>query len=229
MMKRIETLLCNRRKHICYLPNWLNDSLREEIDALPNKHKKRTASPVRLLYAGNIGKKQDLLKFCRFMHRQDFDFEFCIYGAGGEANHVDEWVSSVRDPRFSYGPFLDEAGFAEALNYTDFFVITEKKGIGASFIPSKLIPAIYSGTPILAVCDCDSPLGQEMSAFKLGCQFPWDNLDGLIPNFVKYIKNPRKFLEARQNCVSRSMFFKRDRVIDSFLESLNSNFSIPFP
>jgi len=34
--------------------------------------------------------------------------------------------------------------------------------VGANFLPSKLLPALATGTPVLAVCEPASPLGQEV-------------------------------------------------------------------
>ena len=87
---------------------------------------------------------------------------------GGRADDVRQWIEQSGDDRFTFGPFLDEAGFIRAIHASDLFVVTEKTGSGGSFIPSKLIPAISTGTPILAVCDREGPLGEEMHRARLG-------------------------------------------------------------
>jgi len=220
MVKRLKGFANIFNKKIVYLPNWLNLSLEREIDALPGKRNNRFSAPLKLLYAGNIGKKQDLLKFCKIMKIQRFDFEFIIHANGAEADKVRQWVISENDNRFQFGPFLNEANFAKALNEADFFVITEKNDVGASFIPSKLIPAISSGTPILAVCDSESPLGQEMKHSNLGISIAWEDLDRINEFLCSLYKKSKKVTDFQTNCINRSYFFKRDRVIGEFEEKI---------
>ena len=152
MINRLEKIRSHGQP-VLNLPNFLNDSLAGQISKLGNKIGRPPSRPVRLLYAGNIGAKQELQAFCSAMGHSDATFEFRIHGDGSNAASIRQWVENRGDRRFEFGPFLDEAGFAAALHHTDFFVITEKSGSQHSFIPSKLVPGLASGTPILAVSD----------------------------------------------------------------------------
>ncbi len=202
--------------HLC--PNWLNGSLADNIDRLPSKLGRPPRQPLRLLYAGNIGKKQGLLEFCQFLAETKSDFRFQIHGDGGESETVRSWLRQKPDARFAFSGFLDEAGFAQALHETDVFVITEKSGSGASFIPSKLIPAIASATPILAVCDRTGPLGREMTEAQLGVIAEWNGLADTV--FAKLSKSPETFAEFQRNCLDHSKQYRRNlgmARIESFL------------
>ena len=126
--------------------------------------------------------------------------------------------------RFSlpFGPVLDESEFAAALHQADFFVITEKPGCGASFFPSKTVPGLASGTPILSVSDPDSPLGREMRNQDVGPWFPWNrcseigdllgSLDGLEPEFVAW----------QRNAITRARSFSRGKSLDLIETTLQS-------
>ncbi len=161
MAERLESLR-DRKQPIHLIPDWLHSSLIEEIRRLPSRIGRPPSRPVRLLYSGNIGKKQGLLDFCKKLHESSLAFEFRIQAAGGTAAEVENWIASSGDARFRFGPLVSEPEFVRALENTDFYVITEKHGSGASFFPSKSIPAMASGTPILAISSPDSPLGREM-------------------------------------------------------------------
>ena len=218
MINRLNTI----RQHeqpVLYLPNWLHLSLQTEIQSLPSKKGRAPENPVKLLYAGNIGEKQDLLYFCQTLQKTGAPFEFRIHGDGSKADAVHTWVMDIADARFHFGPFLDEIGFAKVLHETDFFVITEKHNSGGSFIPSKLIPGISSGTPILAVCDAQSPLGQEMQITQIGPRYAWTKLDE-IPQ-ITHISNAR-YLEWQTNALQRARFYDRKRVIDGFEAALSA-------
>ncbi len=213
MVRRLEGV----RKHnqpIVYLPNWLNGSMADEIAKLPAKAGRTPGRPVKLLYAGNIGTKQDLLKFCQHLSRSDAPFTFRIHGDGGGAPAIQEWIQQAGDARFSFAGFMEEPQFAKALHDTDFFVITEKRGSGGSFIPCKTISGLGSGSPILAVCDSDSPLGEEMRMTEPGPWFEWDQLDS-VPEMLKRIAGePAQFEHWQRNALKRAEFYERGQVID---------------
>lgn len=215
MIQRLE-FIRRREQPILYLPNWLNASMADRLRERGDKSGRGPHRPVRLLYAGNIGTKQDLLRFCETLHASEAQFAFRIHGDGGHAETIRTWLRQTGDPRLTFGPFLEETGFAAALHETDFFVITEKTGSGGSFIPCKMIPGISSGSPILAVCDGDSPLGREMRNEQPGPWFSWEQLAS-IPAFLD--EAPEKtdpFRRWQENALRRAAFHERDNVIARF-------------
>src|SRR5262249_54531012 len=88
----------NQPLHLC--PNWLNESMANCIRLQPSKQGRPAAKPLRLLYAGNIGKKQGLLPLCEKLAAHYGSFELRIHGDGGEAHTVRQWVKSSGDARF---------------------------------------------------------------------------------------------------------------------------------
>ncbi|HPO13832.1 MAG TPA: glycosyltransferase [Candidatus Hydrogenedentes bacterium] len=221
MIQRLQAI---RRKNqpILYLPNWLNASMAAAIQQQEDKSGQLPHDPVRLLYAGNIGSKQDLPRFCETLHASAASFHFRIHGDGGYAGTVRDWVEQTKDDRFSFGPFLDEPAFAEALHDTDFFVITEKSGSGGSFIPCKMIPGMASGSVILAVSDAESPLGREMTAERPGPWFSWDDLASVPSMLTAIHENPAQFADWQANARRRAEFHERNRVISRFETAIRS-------
>lgn len=215
MIDRLRPLR-RRDQPLHFLPNWLDQSMADALAAQPDKRRRAPGDPVKLLYAGNIGTKQDLLLFCQFLQRSDAPFHFRIHGDGGRAPEVRDWVAATGDSRFSFGPFMSETGFAEALHEADFFVITEKTGSGGSFIPCKAISGLASGSPILAVCDEDSPLGQEMREARPGPHFTWEQLDAVPGMLRRAAHDPAEFFAWQDNALARAGIYARDKVIDRF-------------
>ncbi len=160
MIERLEALRW-RNQSVHLIPDWLHTSLADGLRGLPSNVGRPPRRPIRLLYSGNIGGKQGLLDFCEVLHASSASFDFRIHGDGGSAAQVADWVASSGDRRFSFSPLVSEPMFIQALHDADFFVITEKPGSGASFFPSKTIPAMAAGTPILAVSSPESPLGRR--------------------------------------------------------------------
>ena len=217
MVKRLEQLR-NRRQPVMFLPNWLHESIAQQIETYPSKIGRIPARPVRLLYAGNIGSKQGLLQFCKNLAMTTAPFQFKIHGDGGAASEVREWLTSSGDSRFSFCPVLDEAAFVGALHETDFFVITEKPESGASFFPSKTVPALASGTPILAVSDPNSPLGREMRTHGVGPWFPWNRCSEVGNLLGSIDAHEQDFVIWQRNAIRRSESFVRERCLD-FVEN----------
>jgi colanic acid biosynthesis glycosyl transferase WcaI len=214
--KMIDRLTAVRRRNqpIHFVPNFLNGSMADAVAAHPSKIGRAPQSPLKLLYAGNIGKKQNLVECCQRLADTDLSFQFTIHGNGGEAHRVRDWIADRGDARFSFGEFLDEAGFVQALYATDLFVITETPGVGASFIPSKLIPCIATGTPVLCLCDPDGPLGREVGEHRLGMVMPWSEFSELPARLTQLSRDSAEFIRLQQCAFDRSQAYSRDPVVE---------------
>ncbi len=207
-----------RSQPLLYVPNWLHGSLAEAIAKQPDKAGREPGAPPKLFYSGNIGTKQALLEFCRVLGAGDVDFRFRVQGDGSEGPRVREWIEQKGGSRFSFHPLSDEAELARAIYETDYFVITQREGVGGSFIPSKLIPALASATPVLAVCDADSPLGREMEATGPGPRFDWSEADR-VPHFLEDV-SAADFLAWQRKAAERAPFYDRERVIGLYEDAL---------
>lgn len=215
MAERVERI-CRPADPVLHLPNWLNESLAVHIeDAVSPRPSGPTVTP-RLLYAGNVGKKQDLLEFCTQLQATTAEFSFDLHCSGTGAKDIQRWCDSVSDPRFRIGSFMTEKEFVDALLKTDLFVITETRGTGGSYMPSKLIPAISVGTPVMAVSDDDSALGMEMIQHGLGPLFSWDEIDRVSIVLRQLATGQAPIAEWRDSCLKRSAFYDRQRIIDCF-------------
>jgi colanic acid biosynthesis glycosyl transferase WcaI len=201
-------------------PNWLTRSLYTHVRQLPRKVGRQPRKTVKLLYCGTIGKKQGLRKFCQAISSYDFDFHFRIHGEGGAAAEVRNWVKRSGDTRFEFSGLLPEADFVRAIHDADWFVISEKQGAGFSFLPSKLIPCISVGTPVLAISDSTSPLGREVSNNGIGISLEWSQLDELPGQVIELGQAPERFTRLQESCLSHAKVYCREEAIDRMEKSL---------
>jgi colanic acid biosynthesis glycosyl transferase WcaI len=206
--------------HLC--PNWLTRSLAKRVAELPCKVGRHPHRPLKLLYSGTIGKKQSLVQFCKSLGATDLDFQFRIRGDGSEAASVRNWVRESGDVRFDIGGLLPESEFVQALHDADWFVITEMHRAGASFLPSKLIPCVSAGTPVLAVSDRDGPLGCEIASSEIGIGFEWSDLERLQSELMQFSRETERFTVLQQNCLRHAQDYDRDTAIDRFEQLLLS-------
>jgi len=195
--------------HLC--PNWLVGPIATRIRDKADDKEKPNGHPLRLLYCGNIGGKQGLLDFCQWIRSTDIPFHFEIRGQGAEFPDLARWDERSGDSRFTVGELLSVDRFVDAIRTADFFVITEKAAAGFAFIPSKLIPSISLGTPILAVCGEQSALGAEVMSHRLGLRYSWNELDKLELILSDIKTNSSGIPEMRDNCQKRSVNYARDQ------------------
>jgi len=220
MVRRLETLR-RRGQPIEYVPNWVGETLAREIVRCRNGDaERRPHAPLLLLYAGNIGRKQNLIALCEALHASTLAFVFRICGSGAGAREISTWVNERHDARFSFEPILPEAGFAQALASCDYYVITESPGVGGSFIPSKLIPALMAGTPILGVCDPDSPLGEELRAAEPGLHLTWDIVTQ-VADRLRAVSSAT-YTNWAANAERRAKLYNRERLITRLAELITA-------
>ncbi len=180
MADRLREILPSGR--IEYVPNWLNDSMAVEVSraqAGSSQRQFRRDTTLRLLYAGNIGAKQDLLAVVDHIRSTGTDLRLRIHAAGRGAAEISARLAEHPDARIEVRPFLSEAGFIDALIDADLMVISERPSSGHSYMPSKLIPALATGTPVLTVSDPESSLGREVLEHALGPHLTWEDLKDL--------------------------------------------------
>jgi hypothetical protein len=214
MVRQLESTAGSSHRPVHYCPNWLTESLAQQLRPLSSKVGRPLQQPLELLYCGTIGRKQGLLNLCQKLATFSLDFRFTIHGAGGEAGAVKAWLNDHRDARFRLGGLLPEAEFVRAIHNADWFVISETPGAGFSFLPSKLIPSVSIGTPVLAVADSSGPLGREMAEHGLGIAVEWSQLDQLPSRLIDVQRDPQRLWDLQENCLRRAASFDRDRAID---------------
>ena len=201
------------KQPICLIPDWIHPELEQALH-MPAQ-RPDTNGQLQLLYSGNVGAKQGLPDFCKALARCQTDFHFRINGAGGGLDALRPVVAE--DRRFVLGPLTPVDKFAQALRQTDLYVVTERP-TGAPFFPSKTIPSMTVGTPILAVSNAHSPLGTEMRTYGLGPWLDWSQI-GELDNLLGDITAER-LASWRTAAVQRSEYYERTRCIDQFEAAL---------
>lgn len=148
-------------RRVLMIPNWIHGSLEEESRRQQALGIRREAAE--LVYAGNLGVKQglpDFLEQFRSAEVAEQGWRLAIHGGGAERERLAGEVK--RTPGCSLGPVLSEPDYVRTLLGATACLVTQRPGLGANFLPSKLLPALATGTPVLGVCDRNSPLGQEV-------------------------------------------------------------------
>ena len=195
-----------------YVPNWIHGSLQREIDRQgPNGEGRKSG---RLFYAGNLGAKQGLphfLKQFRAAGAAGSGWRLDIHGGGAERDRVAAEVA--RTPGCQLGPVLEEPVYVAALCRASACVLTQRPGVGADFLPSKLLPALATGTPVLAVCERGSPLGQEVTEGGFGEVVEPGNAAKLAQTLDLWHQHPQILVGMATKAWERAHYFHRDRIL----------------
>lgn len=206
-----------------YLPNWIHSSL--ATAALSRAR----ATPARrsrmLLYSGNLGFKQGLPAFVSSFCRLKHDWTLLIHGSGAAAADLRTMLKEEQDPRVVLGPVLAESDYLDLLFSVTACVITQKSGVGANFLPSKLLPCLATATPVLAVADAASPLAQEVDAGSLGVVATPDS-DAALAQALAELENtpPQHYTYALHK---RAELYSVDRTLGTLESWISAHSAVP--
>lgn len=203
-------------KRTLFIPNWIHRSLVESIE-----ERKRLA-PARqqnlLFYSGNVGRKQGLPNFLDCFKGTDGGWQLHINGDGADFDKLKE-VAGDR-PDVVLRPLQGEASYIDALLTCSACLVTQMPGVGANFLPSKILPALASGTPILAICEQGSPLAREVNEAGCGEIVEWSNVGALKTILEKWGRDPGLLRDYGRNSLRRSERYERKLVLDRLLEEI---------
>lgn len=181
MQQKLRGLL-GRTRPTLVVPNWIHGSLAATAARLRAEHRERAAD--RLFYSGNLGVKQGLPDFIEDFRHAAGDWQLCINGGGAEAERLQKVCEG--ESRIAIGGLLEEVEYLRRMLEATACVITQRPGVGANFLPSKVLPALATGTPVLAVCDAHSPLGREVVEGGFGAVVRPGDREGLARVLVSW-------------------------------------------
>jgi colanic acid biosynthesis glycosyl transferase WcaI len=220
MLEKLRSVVGEDRR-TCYVPNWIHRSLRTEIERQAQRPSPRR--PLSLFYSGNLGVKQGLPSFLaqyRAAGAGAGNWSLTIHGGGAERERLLGEVA--RTPGCALGPVLDEESYVANLRSCTACLVTQSPGVGSNFLPSKLLPALATGTPVLAVCEPGSPLGQEVSLGGYGKVVSPGNSAMLASLLSRWASEPTLLESMRARALQRAPEFDRERVLSVYEQELLS-------
>lgn len=130
-----------------------------------------------VLYAGNFGAAQGadvVLKAAEALQDQE-DVQFVIFGGGSGYAKAEETVKEKGLNNVIINKLLPQERVPEVYSLGDVAIITCKKGVGNSGMPSKTWSIMACNTPIIAAFDTDSELAEILNTSDTGiCVEPED-------------------------------------------------------
>ncbi len=164
-----------------------------------------------VVYAGNFGKAQgaDVILQTAELLKEEKDIQFVIFGSGSEFELAKEKAKSMSNVIIH--PLLPANKTAEVYSLGDVSLITCKKGVGTSGMPSKTWNIMACNTPIIASFDTDSELAKILEYANAGICVPPEDAKVLASAIINAKTNKAKSsgreyvikYVSRANCVEK--------------------------
>ncbi len=215
MLQKLHRIAGNDRRTVL-VPNWVHRSLQSEIDQQATSQPRRQAKT--LFYSGNVGVKQGLPDFITAFTAANTGWQLRINGGGAQRAALEQSVKGRQDVTF--GGVLSEADYVQALLTSAAGLVTQAPGVGANFLPSKLLPAMAAGTPVLAVCDERSPLGREVLEGGFGEVVPPGDTNRLAAVLRRWADDDQLLSELGTKARQWSAGFERNAVLGLYWEEI---------
>ena len=204
-----------------YFPNWVpdgdappngpsTDRRPSEERSLPLPDFRRThgiASDAFLaIYSGNVGNKQGLgvlLDAALLLARQNPaavpPIEIVIAGDGAARAGLAARHATLGLRRVRLLPLLSEADYRAMLQTANVALITQEKGTGQFFFPSKLLTVLGAGLTVLAVADEESELARALRQADCGFVVPPGEPAALAQSLLEIAATPLDTLAAQRS------------------------------
>lgn len=181
-------------KKITIIENWADINqislIDKEVCPIVKKHKLKDQFIVQ--YSGNHGRTHDLISLVKaaeiLKDKEDISFLFIGSGSGKKA-----LVKYAKDKDINNIIFEDYVEYSQlnyALNTSDLFIISFKKGMSGISVPSRLYNLMAAEKPILAAVDEDSEVARVIDEEEIGKCVDPSSPSALAEQIVYFKNNP---------------------------------------
>ena len=169
------------------------------------------------VHSGNVGIKhglQILVEAAR--HVKNERIKILICGEGTARDAIAALAARHRLKNVVLLPLQSGPDYPDMLTDMDIALITQQKGSGLAFFPSKLLNSLAYAKPVLAVAESDSELSRALEEGGFGVQVPHDEPEALARELDRLSgakQTMALFGEAGRKFVQQ---FDRERVFPEF-------------
>jgi colanic acid biosynthesis glycosyl transferase WcaI len=167
MKRELEEIGC--RRPVTVLPIWSQAA--EEVPISP-------AAPVRVMYSGNFGKKQNLDQLLPLLsHLSDTmpEVEIVMRGGGSERPRIEAEAARRGIAKARFLELAPAEEFMASLQSANVHLVPQALNVANYALPSKLFSIMSAGRPYVCIAEPDSPLDVLARESGAGiCVYPDD-------------------------------------------------------
>jgi colanic acid biosynthesis glycosyl transferase WcaI len=206
-----------------YFPNGVH--LRDTLPPRGAFRKRLEIAPGDFLavYSGNLGVKQGLevlIDAARLFRNPRIRLIIC--GDGARRDFLARQIVAHQLSNVVLLPLLERKEYEEMLADADLCLITQQKGSGASFLPSKLLSCLAHSKPVLTVADETSELALALRNGGFGRNVEPGNPAELARVIEKLAANTAKLLRFAEAGFRFVQQFEFEQVLNRFNQQLIS-------
>jgi colanic acid biosynthesis glycosyl transferase WcaI len=210
---------------LIYFPNAVEV---EKISGLPSGNSFRnihgySRDDFIAVYSGNLGMKQGLetlVEAARLLSNERLKIVIC--GEGAERERLQRLIGRYQLDNIRMLPLQSEENYRAMLLETDLSLITQQKGSGQAFFPSKLLKILAHGKPVLTVADSDSELSRAIAEGRFGVSVTPgspEQLASALGELSADVVKLKAFGEAGKRYVEQ---FRSETVLSNFAAQLQA-------
>ncbi len=208
---------------LIYFPNGVSlPDARPEPGCFRARHGLRAEDFV-AVYSGNLGVKQGLEVLIEAAARvTNPRLQIVICGDGAMRPQLEDRVRELKLGNVRLLPLQSEPHYLEMLADADLTLVTQQRGSGAFFFPSKLLRSLALARPVLTVADEQSELARALAEGGFGVNVPPGRAEDLARALAELAAAPerlRAFREAGRRYVAQ---FEQGRVLRDFAAHLTA-------
>lgn len=174
-------------------------------------------------YAGNIGVKQGLSVLIdlseRFEERDDL--AFLIIGQGGDLSNLKSIAKRKNLKNLAFIDFLSQEDYFNFLTDADIIFLSQKKGSGDVYFPSKLLGIMAKKKTMFVSADENSEIYKVVHDHKLGICSPFGDIDRMQAQLNEYLLNRKLFDALQSNAFNFVQQFDREITMKRLFNRLN--------
>lgn len=173
---------------ICVVSNWIDTDVTQPVAKCDNRLYEEfgiSKDKTTVVYAGNFGAAQGaevVLKTAELLP----DIQFVIFGGGTEFEQAKKMAQSL--PNVIINGLLPQGRVPEVYSLGDVALITCKKGVGGSGMPSKTWSIMACNTPIVAAFDLNSELVDILERTNAGVGAEPENAEAVAQAIMQVLK-----------------------------------------
>lgn len=183
---------------------------------------KKADNPVpKIIYAGLLGFAQGIADICRNVNFKELGVEFHIYGAGGEADEIRQFLAENPDRGITYHGVVSRDELPQILINSDLTLIPLVKNIYGA-VPSKIYESMAAGLPIMFLGEGEG--AAIVRENELGLVAGPKDYEGFKRNLKTISSDPELLRRMADNCrACAADKFNRPKQIAALADFLERN------
>lgn len=225
MAQTLRNQCADRSIPIDVIPVWADSAMpgASGVDSLTFRGKYGLQGKFIVLYSGKMGYGHDIRSMleasARLKASEEFVFVFSGNGPGYEmVRKFREECHAGNILLFGWQP---EDEFRSMLYGADVALVSQEKGMGHLFMPSKTYNVMAAGVPILSISSGDNDLVRTVSGYRIGINVEPGDVDGICKALL-YLREDGEF---RRVCSQNAIRAVQERfTADAVREAYESLF-----